>query len=163
MRLDFECDFLEHIRWYDVHFIQNHQTPLAILNKLHHFLRLVRAAFGLRHHGVRRDDNSCVPCELVLLISGEDCDVRWIDVGPFEELGTPLNDGHGGSTKNNDTLFHGAGGGNSNKSLASAARQNDNTTSGAAVTKHLAEGLLLVRSDLSSWFEINVQVGVDFI
>ena len=38
MRFDFEGDLFEHVSRYDVYFVQNHQTPFAILNELHHFL-----------------------------------------------------------------------------------------------------------------------------
>src|ERR1700712_3393930 len=105
MGFDFESDLLEHLRRYNVDFVENHKTPLSIFNEIHNFLRVIRAAFRLRDHGVCRNDDTSIAREFIFMVRGEDSNVIRIDVRPSKKFSAPLNNRHSAGTEDNDTLL----------------------------------------------------------
>ena len=100
------------------------------------------------YHRICRDDDARVSWELLLAVGGENSNVLWIDVGPFQKFLPPLVGGHGTGAEDNSALFDCARRRDTYQSLASSARQDYNTTFGSPVTKHLTKTLLLVASNL---------------
>ena len=144
------------------YFVQNHQSPLLILQPLHNLLRLPGPLLRMGNHVVRRDADSRV-AGLVLGVRGEPAQHRVVRGGPHLELRAPLLHGHAGVAEDQAAFAHGATGRHTDQCFARSTGQDDDAGSGASVAEHFAETLLLVRSVGGGGLQVEIDVGIVLI
>ncbi|KXT16986.1 hypothetical protein AC579_7419 [Pseudocercospora musae] len=146
-----------------MHFVKNHQSPLAGRDEVHDHLTVMGTSSVLRDHAVRADDDTCFVVELPFLAASEDGDVVRVDVRPLLELLFPLHGTHGASAKHNRALLDRTRCCNADKCLACTTGQHNNSASSASIPKHFAKGVFLVVANLDVRPKINVEISVDVV
>ena len=141
-----------------MHLVQQHETPLLILQPVHYFLGLVGTLGGQGDHGIGGDEYFG-SYRLVFGLMRESAYGVVVSGRPHLELHFPLLHRDARVAQDERPLIDRTCGCDAHKSLTGTARQHNDTAASSAVTKHFAQALLLVGTQCGVRPQINVNVG----